>query len=1082
MPTFFFPLTVLTQVFEDETALSEALNFEEISRFDTNDERRTLAVRANSEEIVKRADALGINARIAPPDCSIREILLQIEPPRNAKYWREAVELKFHYLQWQQAEGYSQAFVPALGIGIVSKDEAEFEAKIEKEIRAALTRTGATKSLEKLRRLERVQEIKIEKTELAVELKTPTQRAIDAEKDEDEKSVLEQTATKLNDAKLNPAYENEKSVGLLAETLKAKQRYSVLLVGASGAGKTAVLHELVRRREKFGFKDVPFWSSSGARLVAGQTGFGMWQERCQKLIVETKKQNAILHLGNLVELLEVGKSTSNAQGIASFFRPKITRGEIQIVVECTPEQLAVVEKRDANLLAAFQQIRVEEPDRKIGLKILQQIADENGAAKINADALKTLDAVHRRYATYSAFPGRPVRFLRNLLENKKSGESPATSADVFRAFSEETGLPLFLLSDEEKLNLGDAEKWFDERVLGQNEAVKLIVNLIATVKAKLTKPRKPIASLLFIGATGVGKTELTKALAEFFFSDRERLVRFDMSEFSTAFAVQRLIGGTGEAEGQLTAKMREQPFSVVLFDEFEKAHPQFFDLLLQVLGEGRLTDASGRVADFTNSIIVMTSNLGAETFGRGKSGFVSNAKEKQAAALHFNSAVREFLRPEIFNRIDRIVPFAPLGEETALKITAFEIEKLRQREGLRFRSIRLEIEPEVLRFLAHKGYEVRYGARPLRRAIERELAAPLAAKLNDCAVDDKLNISVVVQNDALKISVETDVSQKKRQTVGYLLANLANRAAVLRRKSQKLAASQHITELEDERFQVYKIKERKQRGRRWVSPEDLAKIDRLPYLQIYLQSVKDFLSDTARIEDRISLDIYGKAGVADKEFADELAINELRLQKSLLDLLRLKTEKPHEVSMTIHSENAAALFRLVRCYLQRAEETGADAAEIYVLTTEAQPNESPLERTLYGRTVWSVSVADAAKFFGSVRKEIVCVQIKFAGDMVFGRFAPESGVHYFIYNGQTDRVAVGTGDFSIKKTQPSERFAARGSLDDSFLKRRIYNADKDIINDTTLGKEFVFDGRSIVNATAMAIEENLQQTANNLIE
>src|SRR5207342_2926265 len=194
-------------------------------------------------------------------------------------------------------------------------------------------------------------------------------------------------------------------------------------------------------------------------------------------------------------------------------------------------------------------------------------------------------------------------------------------------------------------------------------AVDLVTDLLATVKAALNRPRRPIASLLFVGPTGVGKTEMAKALAGYFFGDTrgDRLVRFDMSEYASAAAVGRLVGTTWEAEGLLTAKVREQPFCVVLLDEFEKAHPAFFDLLLQVLGEGRLTDSAGRLADFSNAIVVMTSNLGAGSFGSGPFGLSrADSSGREHARVHFTHAVQSFLRPELFNRIDRIVPFLPL--------------------------------------------------------------------------------------------------------------------------------------------------------------------------------------------------------------------------------------------------------------------------------------------------------------------------------------------------------------------------------------------------------------------------------------
>ena len=214
-----------------------------------------------------------------------------------------------------------------------------------------------------------------------------------------------------------------------------------------------------------------------------------------------------------------------------------------------------------------------------------------------------------------------MRFLRNLLNDAASGKDVLRGEDVTTAFSYETGLPAWLLEPSARLDLQAAHAWFAERVIGQEQAVSAVVDLLATVKAELARPGRPIASLLFIGPTGVGKTEMAKALAEFLYQDRRRMTRIDMSEYADPAAAERLIGGGGR-EGLLTSKVREQPFGVVLLDEFEKAHPRLFDLLLQVLGEGRLTDAMGRLADFRNSVIIMTSNLGVESFGRAAAGFV----------------------------------------------------------------------------------------------------------------------------------------------------------------------------------------------------------------------------------------------------------------------------------------------------------------------------------------------------------------------------------------------------------------------------------------------------------------------------
>src|SRR5437764_824223 len=216
---------------------------------------------------------------------------------------------------------------------------------------------------------------------------------------------------------------------------------------------------------------------------------------------------------------------------------------------------------------------------------------------------------------------------------------------------------------------------------------------------------------------------MAKALAEFRFGSPQRLTRFDMSEYGDPVAVRRLVGTAFGSEGLLTAKVREQPFSVVLLDEFEKAHPAFFDLMLQVLGEGRLTDAAGRVADFSNAVVIMTSNLGAASFQQAPFGLGAGQPRDQGA--HFLEEVRDFLRPELFNRIDRVVPFSGLGPDIILQIARREIELIKNRDGVRLREVELEISDAVVEFLATKGFDSLYGARPLKRAIERQLLTPL---------------------------------------------------------------------------------------------------------------------------------------------------------------------------------------------------------------------------------------------------------------------------------------------------------------------------------------------------------------------
>ncbi|MDG2126314.1 MAG: AAA family ATPase, partial [Verrucomicrobiales bacterium] len=493
--------------------------------------------------------------------------------------------------------------------------------------------------------------------------------------------------------------------------------------GPSGVGKTAVVHELVRRKSEHSLSARTFFRSSGSRIVAGMCGFGMWQDRCRQIVRDAPPRKAVLHLGSLLELMQVGQSSASSESIASFLRPFLVRGQLVVVAECTHEQLAVIEKREPKLLDAFRQITLTEPQPESARDIIRAVAEN----KFTGAALGKTDDLHRRYTSDTAYPGRPLRFLSRISSNTSSRK--LDTAAVLGAFAKETGMPQVLLSDDHPLDLTATREWFCSRIAGQDAAVSLIVDTLATIKTNLNRPGKPLASFLFIGPTGVGKTELAKVLAEFLYNSRDRMIRLDMSEYNTPFSASRLVSdtGIGGREGLLTAKVREHPFSVILLDEFEKADPTVFDLFLQVLGEARLTDGAGRIADFSNSVIIMTSNLGAREYQRGSLGFAGDPARD--AVEHFSTAVKAALRPELFNRIDRILPFLPLPREIIAHIIRREFSEIDARDGLGGHGTSLLVAPEVLDHLVTSGYDPRYGARPLKRAVERLLLQPAAELL-----------------------------------------------------------------------------------------------------------------------------------------------------------------------------------------------------------------------------------------------------------------------------------------------------------------------------------------------------------------
>ena len=1095
MPKHDFLFSAIIQSLENSNFLAEALFYPELTRFRTNIDATKDDLIANLARIVEEdLEPLELYRRRFTTAPEIAEAIVEIAPPEHSLAWRKPLQLRFQYVQWTHGEGAHLAYVPALGIEILATSVAELTAQIPQQIRAHLLRTKATATLGKLVWLQRCQSLAIETLSFQATLRTPKQIAIAAAAeldDEARKSVLDQVATNLTNIRLPDTFDLNEVVQRIAEAFTARLPKSVLLVGKSGVGKTAAVYELVRQRSQQKLARTPFYSTSGARLIAGMSGYGMWQERCQRLWREASKQKAILHIGNLIELMEVGKSESSSQGIAAFLRPYIARGDLLVIAECTPEQIPLIERRDPHLLTAFHRVNLEEPALETGRSILRQYAAAarlKDKPKLGPGALMRLDQLHRRYATYSVYPGRPLRFLNNLLKDR-AAEDTITTSDVTAAFSRETGLPLFLLEDSVRLDLPATHDWFAERVIGQTDAVDLVVDLLATVKAGLVRPRKPIASLLFIGPTGTGKTEMAKALAEFLFQDRHRMIRFDMSEYSDPIAVQRLIGGVGSAEGLLTSKVREQPFAVVLLDEVEKAHPQFFDLLLQVLGEGRLTDAMGRVADFCNAVVIMTSNLGAESYQRGVKGFSEAVKpnddsSRKRASQHFLKEVRAFVRPELFNRIDRVVPFAPLAETTVQRIAERELAKLKLRDGLKYRGVTVNIADEVAQHLARQGYDARYGARPLKRTIERELLAPLAEQLNQRSADEVLVTEVTWDETSLRVQTapQMDASGKRpiKSAVDQHLVYHTGNATALRVKTQRLMRSAAMMDLQN---QIYRLEslERRLRIAKWQNPEDIEAVTQLARLRKVEADAKEFAQRISDLEDEAKLMIYGRSPGEPNKIAAAVTTARTDWDQLLLEFYSLRFAEPDKVSVTIVSESAAHLFQLGTAYHKFAEAKKAQI-ELYSVVKrpvakKPKPGEvqAELELRKIEKPTTYLKQGDAAALM---------LRFRFSAPFIHARFADEKAVHLFKVEKKEYRCLVEVNVAPIEAPLPAEfttRHIVAGIQAVPFI-RRVYNAEQMVIEDKILEKRLMWPGNSIDERVAEAMEDALRKATNSLLE
>lgn len=519
----------------------------------------------------------------------------------------------------------------------------------------------------------------------------------------------------------------EDALATLQRTAEGTFARSVLVLGDEGCGKTALLRYYVRDRAQRQAA-VP-WETNAARLIQGLTRDGGWQHALALLCGELAQRDVMLYVGHLSELFEVGQYQGNAVSLGDALREPLARGRLMLLAEATPAELARIELRSPGFGALFQTVRMPAQDElgqeRVMVAAVSALAREHRVT-VERDAVAELLALQRRFSPYSGFPGKGIRFFEELILHARGRTASLGRDDALEAFCAETGMPRRILDSRLPLDLTEVDEFFRRRLFGQPDALNVVTSLLASTKTGLARTGKPIASLLLIGPTGVGKTETVKALAEFMFGDARRMLRFDMSEYADPAAVLRLLGDLGREEGLLIGAVRRQPFSVVLFDEIEKAHPNFFDLLLQVLGEGRLTGGDGVTANFCGCFVVMTSNLGAEASMRATLGVLPGRDDPRR---HFERVVQEAFRPELFNRIDHVVPFAALTTAERAPIFEREIGLLRRREGLLERNAELQVAPGTSLRLATLPGDARYGARDVQRTLRRELVLPLAHAL-----------------------------------------------------------------------------------------------------------------------------------------------------------------------------------------------------------------------------------------------------------------------------------------------------------------------------------------------------------------
>ena len=575
------------------------------------------------------------------------------------------------------------------------------------------------------------------------------------------------------EGKLSPVIGRRQVLLDLARVLSQERRSNAILVGDPGVGKTCVVEGLAqwlsgpnapRNLASKRLVEVPIFS-----IVAGTKYRGEFEQRLEALIAEaTSSDDIIIFFDEIHNLLGAGGTEGGNMDAADILKPALGRGDFCCIGATTTSEYGQYIEKDAALERRFQKIWVDEPTRNEAAEIIKGLKsrfEEHHGREIGDNAIEAAVELSMRYLPDLRLPDKAIDLIDQacargriitISHHDDLFELQSVSReDIAAVVAERCRLPVERLTEDETQRLLHMEDELRTRVMGQDHALREVSNAVRTARAGLKDQRRPIGVFMFAGATGTGKTELAKALAEFLFIDENRLVRIDMSEYQESHTISRLIGAPPgyvgyEEEGQLTGPVRTNPYSVVLFDEVEKAHPKVLDIFLQIFDEGRLTDSRGRRVSFAETIVIMTSNLGAQAqgparrigFDLGGGGAEASGSEHGEYDQRIIEAIRTSLRPELVNRIRNVVVFHPLNESAVRQIIDKILSGLRGM--LQDRRIEIRLTPAAYSTLIDRGFDPRFGAREMERTVDRLIVQPLS----DAILGGRLPDGTVVDIDA----------------------------------------------------------------------------------------------------------------------------------------------------------------------------------------------------------------------------------------------------------------------------------------------------------------------------------------------